>query len=175
MGDSVLSQEIAIGYGTTEKSGLYAVVTAVNARHGRGGQKCRGPSAHRMPGRDREGTDLWDDETDPCLLSWRRDYSYRRRDPDQPGGVTRCDGGRCGGGEGERQGSERAGAGTGYPAYQLGGPGWNGAGSVGAPGGVGETVSPGIPKTGRGDGSRPFCRERGGPLPGSGAQVTYRQ
>ena len=31
MGDSVLSQEIAIGYGTTEKSGLYAVVTAVNA------------------------------------------------------------------------------------------------------------------------------------------------
>lgn len=31
MGDGVLSQEIAIGYGTTEKSGLYAVVTAVNA------------------------------------------------------------------------------------------------------------------------------------------------
>ena len=31
MRDRVLSQEIAIGYGTTEKSGLYAVVTAVNA------------------------------------------------------------------------------------------------------------------------------------------------
>lgn len=31
MRDRVLSQELAIGYGTTEKSGLYAVVTAVNA------------------------------------------------------------------------------------------------------------------------------------------------
>ena len=38
-------------------------------RHSRRGRKRKGPSAHRIPGRDREGMDLWDDETDPCLLS----------------------------------------------------------------------------------------------------------
>ncbi len=43
-------QEIAIVYGRTEKSGLYAVATAVNAVMAAGAKKCRGPSAHRMPG-----------------------------------------------------------------------------------------------------------------------------
>ena len=41
MGDSVLSQEMAIGYGTTEKSGLYAVVTAVNAVMAAGAKSVR--------------------------------------------------------------------------------------------------------------------------------------
>ena len=64
-----------------------------------------------------------------------------------------------------------AGTGTGYPAHQMGGPWRNGAGSVGAPGSVGEAVSPGLPEAGGGDGGRSFCRERGGPCLGVGRRL----